>query len=130
MDLIITIDDTGAPDVVRQLGSLEDWLLRDDSLREIDVSRPAGTPGPGEQGALADVLVVALGSGGAGAALVGTLTVWLRQQTAEVRLKLRTGRGEVEVSGTNLKDPQSLVREVGRLLDEDEDDADGSGPAA
>jgi Effector Associated Constant Component 1 len=94
------------------LKSLEDWLLDEPLLAGCAVTRPAAAPEPGQMGALSDVLVVALGSGGAGAALASSLSVWLRTRVSHVTVKLRVGDRELEVSATNMRDPEPLIREL------------------
>jgi Effector Associated Constant Component 1 len=70
--LSISADDG---DVLR---SLLDWLRHEDTLR--GRVRTVQTPvRPGEMGALDAALVVALGSGGAGAVLAASVSTWLSQ---------------------------------------------------
>jgi hypothetical protein len=101
-------DDAGLAD----LKSLEDWLLDEPELASCTVSRPAAGPEPGQMGAISDVLVVALGSGGMGAALAGSLSVWLRSRVSQMTIRIRTDQGEVEMSATSTRDPGSLIREI------------------
>src|SRR5215471_9859486 len=121
MNVEITVGGSGSYD---ELKSLEDWLLDDPELAGYPVTRPASAPGPGEMGALSDVLVVALGSGGAGATLAGSLSVWLRTRVGDVTLRIRTPQGEAELTARNAKDPEALIASVSSLLS-----GSGAGPA-
>jgi hypothetical protein len=106
----------GGPGSLDELKNLEDWLLDDPELAGCPVTRPAGSPAPGEMGALSDVLVVALGSGGAGATLAGSLSVWLRTRVGDVTLRVRTPQGEAELTARNARDAEALVASVSSLL--------------
>lgn len=106
----------GGPGSLDELKNLEDWLLDDPELAGCPITRPAGSPAPGEMGALSDVLVVALGSGGAGATLAGSLSVWLRTRVGDVTLRVRTPQGETELTARNARDAQALVASVSSLL--------------
>jgi len=108
VQLHLSGDDVGLAD----LKNLEDWLLDEPALAGYPVTRPVAAPEPGQMGAVSDVLVVALGSGGAGAALASSLSVWLRSRVSQVTVRIRTERGEVELSATSARDPKSVVREI------------------
>jgi hypothetical protein len=99
-----------------ELKNLEDWLLDDPGLAGCPITRPAASPAPGEMGALSDVLVVALGSGGAGATLAGCLSVWLRTRVGDLTLRVRTPRGEAELTARNAKDVEAVIASVSSLL--------------
>jgi hypothetical protein len=71
-------------------------------------------------GALIDVLVVALGSGGAGAVLAQSLSTWLRHRHTDIRLTITTDSRTIELDGKRVRDTQALVREVGGLLGDQE----------
>jgi hypothetical protein len=98
------------------LKNLEDWLLNDPLLAGCAVTRPVAAPEPGQMGAVSDVLVVALGSGGAGAALASSLSVWLRTRVGDLSVRIRTDQGEVEVRTHNVRDAESLIRQVVPLV--------------
>src|SRR5215472_15273268 len=106
----------GGPGSFDELKNLEDWLLDDPELAGYRITRPAGSPAPGEMGALSDVLVIALGSGGAGATLAGSLSVWLRTRVGDVTLRVRTPRGEAELTARNAKDAGAVITSVSSLL--------------
>jgi hypothetical protein len=71
---------------------------------------------PGQMGAVSDVLVVALGSGGMGVALAGSLSVWLRTRVSDLNLRIRTQRGEGEVTANNTKDVEALLAAITGLV--------------
>lgn len=99
------------------LRSLLDWLRHEDTLR--GRVRAAHTPvRPGEMGGVLDVLVVALGSGGAGAALATSVSTWLSQpRRADVKLTITAEDGRhIELDARRVRDPVVLLREVERLL--------------
>jgi hypothetical protein len=104
------------------LKSLEDWLLDEPLLAGCAVTRPVAAPEPGQMGAISDVLVVALGSGGAGAALASSLSVWLRTRVGNISIRIDTEHGKIEVSATNVRDAESMIRQVVQPVP-------GSGPA-
>ena len=67
-------------------------------------------------GALSDVLVVALGSGGMGAALAGSLSVWLRTRVNDLSLRVRTKQGEVELTASTTKNAEELIEAITTLV--------------
>lgn len=94
------------------LRSLADWLNSEADLRgRVQAVRPA--PEPGKMGALAELLTVALSSGGAGAVLIQSVCVWLnRRPEVSVSLKGPDGR-EFQFSAKSGKlDPASVFREA------------------
>ena len=113
MDVEISV---GGPGRLGELESLEDWLLDEPGLAGCPVVRPVVTPEPGQMGAVSDVLVVTLGSGGMGVALAGSLSVWLRTRVSDLNLRIRTQRGEVEVTANNVKDAEALVAAINGLV--------------
>jgi hypothetical protein len=65
------------------LAELRTWLSREDALRgRVSAEQPAILHG--QMGALAEVLVVALGAQGAGTALATSLAVWVRHRRPSV----------------------------------------------
>ena len=113
MDVEISV---GGPDGLGELENLEDWLLDEPGLAGCPVVRPVVIPEPGQMGAVSDVLVVTLGSGGMGVALAGSLSVWLRTRVSDLNLRIRTQRGEVEVTANNVKDAEALVAAITGLV--------------
>ena len=113
MDVELTVRGHG---YFEELKSLQDWLLDDPELAGCPVTRPAAAPGPCEMGALSDVLVVALGSGGAGTALASSLVVWLRTRVGDITLRVRTPAGEAELTARNAKDTEAVIASFASLL--------------
>jgi Effector Associated Constant Component 1 len=109
MDIQVSIQSSGQ---LEELRNLEDWLLEEPGLAECPVTRPSAAPRPGEMGALSDVLVVALGSGGMGVALASSLSVWLRTRVSDLTLRIRTQSGEVELTARNTKDAEALIQAI------------------
>jgi hypothetical protein len=75
-------------------------------------------------GALSDVLIVALGSGGLGVSLAASLSVWLRTRVGDLTLRVRTEQGEIELNARNAKDPEALIKAITPLVS-----SDGTHPA-
>ena len=103
--------------------SLSDWLRGEPELAgRLRVAGPA--PGEGELGALADVLVVAVGSGGALSVLAASLKAWLAQpRRSDVRIRVQHDGGEtVEIDANRVggKHVDALIRQAlgGRLSGE------------
>lgn len=67
-------------------------------------------------GALSDVLVVALGSGGMGVALASSLSVWLRTRVSDLSLRIQTKQGDVELTASNAKNPEALIEAITTLV--------------
>ncbi|WP_301303556.1 effector-associated constant component EACC1 [Streptomyces griseoviridis] len=64
-----------------------------------------------------DVLVVALGSGGAATLLVQSVSTWLNQRRSDVTVTIRATDGrEVSISVTRASDPLAVMREAERLV--------------
>lgn len=102
-------DPSGSAD---ELLSLYAWLKQETEIRG-RVDLPQVPPGPDEMGAISDVLVVALGSGGTGTVLLGSIATWLKTRRSNVRLTLKneTGR-EIEITADRLADPKSFSLEI------------------
>ena len=99
------------------LPSLADWLNSEDALRgRVRVIRPA--PEPGKMGTAVELLSVALGSGGAGAVLVRSISAWLTQRRSEVSVSLKDADGrEFQFSSTSAKeDPAEVFRQASALF--------------
>jgi Effector Associated Constant Component 1 len=99
------------------LPSLADWLNSEDVLRgRIRPVRPA--PEQGKMGAAIELLSVALGSGGAGAVLVRSISTWLAQRHSEVSVSLKDDDGrEFRFSSKSPKqDPSEVFREASVLF--------------
>lgn len=110
-------------DRAADIESLSDWLRGEPELAgRLRVAGP--TPGEGELGALADVLVVAVGSGGTLSALAASLKAWLAQpRKSDVRIRVQHDAGEtVEIDAKRIDDERVdvLIRQAlgGRLSEE------------
>jgi hypothetical protein len=95
----------------QDLASLQDWLAGESTLRG-RIARERSGPGPAEMGAASDVLVAALGDGGAVTALAASLGTWLVTRRSRVRLTV-TGPDErsVEVD-LRSRDVEALLNTV------------------
>jgi hypothetical protein len=109
MELALSVS---GPDQIHELASLEEWLLDDPELRACRIDRKAPELRPGEMGGISDVLIVALGSGGAGAALATSLSIWLRTRVDRVSVRLKTDKGEIEVQASGTGDVADQVKKI------------------
>jgi hypothetical protein len=102
-------------DVAGELESLDDWLQGEPELAG-RVKMPTPAPRRGELGALADVLVVAVGSGGTLSVLAASLHAWLSQpRRSDVRVRVQRGEGRVvEIDAHRIAAEQvgALVRDA------------------
>lgn len=105
----VTINVSGAHDSGAEIRSLLRWLRRDDDLPGTAVRLMPATPGPEEMGAVGDALVVALGSGGVGAVLARSLSVWVQHRTSDLKLTFHGKKGTVQLDGKRIKDPVAVV---------------------
>jgi hypothetical protein len=96
--------------------SLRDWLVCEDELRG-QLKLLAASPQPGHMGTIFDVLTVALGSGSAGAVLARSLSTWLVQRRADVKVTaVATDGSRIEVDVKRAADPARVIAEVNTLL--------------
>lgn len=100
------------------LDALRRWLNKDpDLLKQI---RNQGTPpGPGRLGTL-EVLVAAVGQGGAATALASALVAWLRRRVGDVEITVRRpDGGEITLTARNVRrlDSAQLTELTRRLED-------------
>ncbi|WP_457030806.1 effector-associated constant component EACC1 [Kitasatospora sp. P5_F3] len=100
-------------DPVRELQELDEWLNGEPELRGRLKPR-AAQPGPGELGAPFDVLIAAIGSGGAISVLAGSLHGFLtRPRGADVRISVSSPDGRsVELEAQRVEDVEVLLRQV------------------
>jgi hypothetical protein len=102
----------------QHLRALFGWLGSEDELRgQLELrNRPIV---PGQMGGVLDVLVVALGSGGAGTVLARSLSTWLTQTRADVTVTVTTtAEGqEVKVDTRRARDAEAVIRGVKELLE-------------
>ncbi len=103
-------------DRVVGIESLSDWLRGAPELAGAQLRVAGPMPGEGELGALADVLVVAVGSGGTLSVLATSLKAWLAQPHGQhVRIRVRREGGEtVEIDADRIDAEQAdaLLRQA------------------
>lgn len=89
----------GSRDPERDFRSLRDWLSEEPELRGgVQVAdRPVR---PGEMGAIEDVLMVAVGGGGAATVLARSVAVWLQRRRSGMSVRITAPDGtHVEITG-------------------------------
>ncbi|MDQ7908745.1 hypothetical protein RB614_29860 [Phytohabitans sp. ZYX-F-186] len=102
--------------------SLQRWLSgQDDFAGRTRLLRPG--PGPGRMGAVLDTIAVAAGGGGTVTALVGALSVWMRNRGAKVTATVKKGNRCVTISADRVRAAEmtqlrEMVAEFSRALDE------------
>jgi hypothetical protein len=101
----------------RRAESLLAWL-RDDRHVRNSVDWAPRRSGPDYLGAVVDIVVAGLGSGGAAVALINSLKSWFEARRTEVSVEVRTVKGHVTVTAHNLSDDQ-LTRLLERILRDD-----------
>ena len=97
------------------LESLDDWLQGEPELAgQVRVS--ARVPREGELGALADVLVAAVSSGGALSVLAASLYAWLSQpRRSDVRIRVEGDDGravEIDANRVNAQQAEEMLRQA------------------
>ena len=108
MDARITLADGGPAD----LDALAEWLGAESELRG-RVTRERPEIRPGQMGALSEVLLVALGSGGAITALIGAIPLWLKHRRSDLKVVVSDGDGrQVSIDATNVHDAEALIRQI------------------
>ncbi len=100
-----------APD---ELADLYRWLTHEREFAGRVDRLPAPLPETG-LGAVTDVVVVALGSGGAGVALAQSLRGWLSTRRRTVSVQVKTDKGEAKVDATNVA-TEDVLRVLERIL--------------
>jgi Effector Associated Constant Component 1 len=110
-------------DRAADIESLSDWLRGEPELAgRLHVAGPV--PGEGELGALADVLVVAVGSGGTLSVLAASLKAWLAQpRRSDIRIRVQHEGGEtveIEADRVDGERVDALIRQAlgGRVCEE------------
>ena len=98
---------------VEGLAELSDWLHLESELRGL-VSPGDALPGPGALGALSDLLMVAVGSGGTLSVLAASLKVFLAQpRRSDVRIVVTSpDERRVELGAKRVGDVEQLLRQV------------------
>lgn len=99
--------------------SLVAWLREDPNLGGRLRVRGSLTQTGGLFEGVVQVLSVALGAGGVGAVLAGSLSTWLGQRHSDIELIVddRDGR-RVELNARRVRDVPELLDQVARMLDE------------
>jgi hypothetical protein len=98
---------------VESPAELLEWLSQEPELQGL--VHPAGTaPGPGEMGVWSDVLVAAVGSGGAASVLAASLKTFLSlPQRSDVTIVVTGPDGRrVEIDAKRVGDVEALVRQA------------------
>jgi hypothetical protein len=103
----------GGDDASAGLEWLDGWLRSDPDLRG-EVERVDKAPVPGEMGALADMLSVALSAGGTLSVLAASLKAFFAQpRGSDLTIRLRNTAGRVvEVDAKRVRDVESMLRDV------------------
>ena len=100
---------------IDELESLDDWLGGEPRLAG-RVKMSGVAPREGELGSVADVLVVAVGSGGTLSVLAASLHAWLSQpRRSDVRIRVQGSSGRVAEIAADRVDPaqaEALLRQV------------------
>ncbi|MGO4617113.1 hypothetical protein AB4305_21965 [Nocardia sp. 2YAB30] len=79
--------------------SLRDWLAQEPEFRGCVQARDAVVQ-PEHMGALEDVLIVALGGGGAATLLAKSISIWLQQRRSGISVRITAPDGtNIEVTG-------------------------------
>ncbi|MFF4545915.1 hypothetical protein [Streptomyces sp. NPDC001435] len=126
MKLVVEILGTERPHI--ELDDLRHDLARDPELRPLAVE---ARPAPGVDGAMSGVikdLVMVLGAGGVGAALVQALTAWLAGRQRSISMKVTCGSRSVEFEVRQARDHQAALemsRQLLELLAQGGDEASG-----
>lgn len=106
--------------------SLASWLRADDRLRgRVTAAAAAGsTPPPDQMTGVTDVLLVAVGSGGAAMVLVQAVAGWLTHRREDVTVKLTHPAGwsaELDIrQARDMDQVTALIEAAVRALDHDE----------
>jgi hypothetical protein len=106
-------------DDVAEITELFQWLRGERALAGT-VRSVQRAPGEAELGGAFDMLAVALGSGGTGAALARSLTAWLRTRRPDVVITVTSPSGSVKLDAHRVKDGsiQPLLEHMLRERDE------------
>lgn len=113
MDFLLRVEE--AADGPQTIWSLENWLSNEPDF-ERKIRRVPVTPSPGELGAVADTLQIALGAGGAVAVLAASLQTWFAQpRRSDVRITVVNGDKKVTIDAKRVRDIPALLREVAQL---------------
>ena len=84
----------GESDEIAALSALRQWLSDEPEFRG-RITTGGAQLSDSDMGAVVDVLVVAVGSGGALTMLVSSISSWLQQRRSEVEVEMTTSTGEI-----------------------------------
>lgn len=117
----VNIQVAGVADAEAELRSLRGWLSVEEGLGDsrIDIARRpiAGN----EMGAVVDVLFVTLGAGGAGAVLARSVSTWLQTRGTDIKIKIKTDKGAVEIDARRIRATPSVLRDIALLVERSDD---------
>lgn len=108
MDLVLELFDSAQP--AADYASLERTLKADDAMRGTAVQARQSKPDGGAMGPVVEALLIGLGSGGMGVALVEVLGNWLPTRRSDVRIRVSHGDQEIEVDLKRVRDPEVAAR--------------------
>lgn len=116
MDSVLTLTLVG-DDPVGLTEDLLEWLRDEPELMGAirAVTRP---PEPGHMGAVAEIVVASVSTGGVVSVLVASLASWLNRNRA-VSLRLRRGEDELEISANSVSEARQLLEGVQEALEPD-----------
>jgi hypothetical protein len=108
VDVVLVVGSENSED----LPDLYRWLKQEDELRA-NVRLERRRPGPGEMGAIPELIAVAIGSGGAISILAGSLSTWMAHRKSDITLTVtgRDGR-TVELNAQRVAEVDRLLRQV------------------
>lgn len=105
------------PDAEHHMRDLHAWLANEDELQGRLTLRSHPIR-PREMGGILDLIAVALGSGGTGAVLAGSLSTWLTQRRMDITVTVSAPDGrQLTVDVRRARDTQTVVRDIQALLD-------------
>lgn len=113
MDVEILIADR---DLETQVDLVE-WLSGEDELRG-RVREVRGPIGDTELGSVTEVLVVALGSGGAGTVLASSLITWLQTRRTKAKITVKSRKGSVTLDIETIGSVEPLLERILHAGDE------------
>ena len=94
----------------KELQSLLAWLQQE-RPRPGHLALTMPEPKPGTMGVFVETLQVALGAGGAGAVLAGSLSAWIQTRRQPVSLRLRRRDGEELSIDADVKNPEAIIEQ-------------------
>ncbi|MDQ3404590.1 MAG: hypothetical protein M3548_14565 [Actinomycetota bacterium] len=111
MEATIQVRGDDDVDVLVEFTALRDWLDGEPRLRGALSERRASIA-PGEMGVVSDVLVAALGDGGAVTALAAAVGTWLGTRRSKVKVTITAADGRTVEVDVLSRDVERAVRGV------------------